>query len=478
MAAVYTNIIFIVQFTELKLYKKGIDQMRKQIKKLAAIAIAVVLVVLSMSSAYAASPNSKDRGQQKNNIQLSNVIKNNDIRLSNVMNNGIRINNVKVQQNNAMRFSDVNEKSLPWAYGAIMNLAGRGVINGIGNGKFEPNGKVTREQFAKMLVNTLNLTTTDNTQIFADVPLNNTYFGYIEAAKSYLTGYRTSNGAMYFYGSNPAVREDMAVALVKALNIPVVPNNGALAQIYKDYSKISPNLQDYVYAAYTSGLMLGSSNKFDPQGNLTRAQAAVLLERALNQSEKVVMGDGNDNGTTKVIVGDSTSTSAILSSLSYNGTPVSGFAAHTYTYTVQLPAGTTTVPAVTATVTPAGATYAVKQAPALPGAAVVTVTAANGTNKNYYVINFTVALSTDASLKALTYNGTSVPGFASNIFSYNVTLPAGTTTLPIVAALENYSGATDKIIQAATLPGTAVVVVAAADNTTKKSYVINFTVAP
>ena len=450
--------------------------MRTQIRKLVAIAVAMVLVVLSISSAYAGSSKYAGKGKQNNNTWTSNV-KNNNIGVGNIKNNGNQVTNDKVQNNKNISFSDVDEKSMSWAYGAIMNLAARGIINGIGNGKFDPNGKVTREQFAKMLVNTLNLTTADNTQIFADVPPNNAYFKYIEAARNYLTGYRTGNGAMYFYGSNPAVREDMAVALVKALNIPVVPNSGALVQIYKDYSKISPNLQDYVYAAYTSGLMQGASSKFDPQGNLTRAQAAVLLERALNQSEKVVMGDGNDNGTTKVIVGDTGSTSALISGLSYNGIPISGFAANTYTYNVQLPAGTTAVPAVTATTTPGGATYTVVQAPAIPGTAVVTVTAANGTGKSYYIVNFTLAASNDATLKGLTYNGITVPGFASNISSYNVTLPAGTTALPTVAAQENYPGAADKITQAATLPGTAVVVVTAADKTTKRTYVINFSVA-
>jgi hypothetical protein len=71
-----------------------------------------------------------------------------------------------------------------------------------------------------------------------------------------------------------------------------------------------------------------------------------------------------------------------------------------------------------------------------------------------------------------------VHGFTSSTYSYYVTLPAGTATPPIVAALENQTGATCKITQAATLPGTAVLVVTAADGTTKNTYVITFTVAP
>jgi len=81
-------------------------------------------------------------------------------------------------------------------------------------------------------------------------------------------------------------------------------------------------------------------------------------------------------------------------------------------------------------------------------------------------------------LSNLTVNGTTIPGFASNIFTYNVVLPAGTTIVPVVAATVNDTGkATANVIQAAGLPGTATVVVTAQDRTTQKIYIINFTVS-
>ncbi|NTV90782.1 MAG: S-layer homology domain-containing protein, partial [Clostridiales bacterium] len=127
-------------------------------------------------------------------------------------------------------------------------------------------------------------------------------YAIVEAAKAYLTGYKSSDGTMYFYGSKEAVREDMAVALVKALGLTVQSNDTALAAAFTDYDDISEALRDYVYTAYVEGIMKGSDGEFNPQGGLTRAEAAVLIQRALQTAEKVVVDDSDTSD--KVVVGD------------------------------------------------------------------------------------------------------------------------------------------------------------------------------
>jgi len=82
---------------------------------------------------------------------------------------------------------------------------------------------------------------------------------------------------------------------------------------------------------------------------------------------------------------------AYLSDLKVNGTTISGFSATTYVYNVVLPAGTTTVPTVTATASNTGATIDYVHATSLPGVDSVKVTAPNGTTKLNYLVNFTVA---------------------------------------------------------------------------------------
>jgi hypothetical protein len=297
--------------------------------------------------------------------------------------------NTKKDNGKGKAFSDINAGH--WAYDAIMELTALGILSGFGDNTFRPNADVSRVEFASMFVKALDLKNTGSTQTFSDVPKTNWAYDIVEAAKAYLTGFRSSDGKLYFYGSRDAVREDMAVALVKALGLTVQSNNTKLQEIYDDYEDISPALRDYVYTAYVEGIMKGTGKKFSPQDTLTRAQAAILIKRALIISEKVVIGDDSTTEDKVVVGGDTVSTNASLSALYYNGAVISGFASGTYNYTVQLPHGTTAVPTVTAGSADTGATITITNAATLPGAAIITVKAADGKTILVYTITFTVA---------------------------------------------------------------------------------------
>jgi hypothetical protein len=91
---------------------------------------------------------------------------------------------------------------------------------------------------------------------------------------------------------------------------------------------------------------------------------------------------------------------ATLSDLLVNGVTVEDFAADVLEYNVVLPAGTSVIPTVTAIATDANAEVDITQASALPGLALVSVTAEDGTNLEYK-INFTVATSTGITEKTV-----------------------------------------------------------------------------
>ena len=93
------------------------------------------------------------------------------------------------------------------------------------------------------------------------------------------------------------------------------------------------------------------------------------------------------------------------------------------------------------------------------------------------IFNNVMNASADATLSDLKVDGTTVTGFNPSTKTYNVTLPAGTTTVPTVAATVKDTGATAAVTPASSLPGATTVLVTAADGTTKKTYNINFTVA-
>ncbi len=110
------------------------------------------------------------------------------------------------------------------------------------------------------------------------------------------------------------------------------------------------------------------------------------------------------------------SSDATLADLKVNGTTVTGFNAETLVYNVELAAGTTAVPVVTATVNEEHATAVVNAASVLPGSTAVVVTAEDGSNMTY-TVNFTVAASEPSTDVTTLFSAkiTSAPGVAVSV---------------------------------------------------------------
>ncbi len=196
-------------------------------------------------------------------------------------------------------FDDVPADS--WFYEGVMTMVEHGVITGYPNGKFLPHNEVSREEFAVMMVRALQLGKSGSDSSFVDVEDDYWAVPYIESAKQYLTGYKTNQG-IAFKAKNHAVREDMAVALVKALGYDVKNTNLDILNNFKDKHLISENLKPYVAMAYEKKLIKGAEENdglyFNPTKTLSRAESAVLLlavieeEKITFEEEKVVFENG------------------------------------------------------------------------------------------------------------------------------------------------------------------------------------------
>lgn len=194
-------------------------------------------------------------------------------------------------------FKDFNPNH--WAYKEVQAMVESGIIAGYKDNTFRPNKEVTRAEYAKLLVLSLNLDNNPTGQTFEDV--DKTFWAYSEIQRSnnYLTGYRYNDGKLYFKPRDVAVREDVAVSLVKAKGLKTLTNYQEI-QKYADYDEISPNLRPYVAAAVDAKLLGGWKDSDDkmylgPQKSLTRAEAVSLLYRAVDgKFEKVVVDDDAD----------------------------------------------------------------------------------------------------------------------------------------------------------------------------------------
>ena len=158
----------------------------------------------------------------------------------------------------------------------------------------------------------------------------------------------------------------------------------------------------------------------------------------------VTSEDGKSTTTYKIKFVSRASNNAKLADLQVNGATVNGFNAYLGSYNVALPYGTTSIPTVTATAQDANASVVITQANSVTGKATVLVTAADGTTQTY-TITFSVAALTDVTLKAIYVDGNLLPGYAATKSNYTISLPLGTSTLPVITWESAYEQGAQKI---------------------------------
>ena len=107
---------------------------------------------------------------------------------------------------------------------------------------------------------------------------------------------------------------------------------------------------------------------------------------------------------------------------------------------------------------------------------IIKVNANDGRSSTTYKIKFVSVASNNARLAEIQVNGTNITGFNAYLNNYTITLPYGTTEVPVVTASAQDNGATVEITQASSTTGTATILVTAADGTTN-TYTLKFSVA-
>lgn len=164
---------------------------------------------------------------------------------------------------------------VPWAYQAISTLYDAKIISGFSAEEFAPNENVTREQFAKMLVGVFGDTQVSNESDFSDVNSGEWYAGYVNTA--YKMGYINGMGNNLFGVGRNISRQDMVVMIYNALKSRGFAMEAKTIN-FDDASEISDYALDAVSTMVNLGIINGKGNgKFEPKGNATRAEAAVVL---------------------------------------------------------------------------------------------------------------------------------------------------------------------------------------------------------
>ncbi|GGE02521.1 S-layer homology domain-containing protein [Paenibacillus nasutitermitis] len=170
-----------------------------------------------------------------------------------------------------------------WARTEIEVMANKWIIQGRQTGIFAPEDKVTRAEFAALLIRALGLAEKALEQRFLDVSATDWNAGVINAASEagLITGYEDGR----FRPEEFVSREQMAVMLSRALSFAKLQEYETVLTghtAFLDEQQIADWAKEAVSLLVGLGILRGTSeSEFAPQTEVTRAQGAVVIKRLL-----------------------------------------------------------------------------------------------------------------------------------------------------------------------------------------------------
>lgn len=173
-----------------------------------------------------------------------------------------------------------------WAKRDVEIMAARHIAGGVTENLFEPNGQVTRAQFAALLIRTLGIAETKPAAPhFKDVAASDWYYGAVETARAagLVGGYPDGT----FRPDASITREEIASMVHRALlyagKTPQVAGRmEAILARFGDVGQIGGWAKESVAVAVSENILRGrTADTLVPKGTATRAEATVMLKRAL-----------------------------------------------------------------------------------------------------------------------------------------------------------------------------------------------------
>ncbi len=182
------------------------------------------------------------------------------------------------------RFSDVPSGS--WYYDAVNYVADNGYFSGTSAAEFSPGANMTRGMFVTVLGRMAVIDTAQYTDSsFSDVPAGKYYSPYVQWASA--NGIVSGVGNGKFNPDGQITREQMAVIMynyVKFTGGDTSADSGRFDGFSDRASVSSWAKEAMIWAAHTE-LINGSNGNLSPSGNATRAQVAQIVK---NLCEKFV----------------------------------------------------------------------------------------------------------------------------------------------------------------------------------------------
>ncbi len=170
---------------------------------------------------------------------------------------------------------------------AIEYLSGRGIINGMTDDSFAPDATMTRAEFAAITVRTLGLPLGTATP-FADIVTDDWHFGYVGAA--YKAGIINGVSDTEFDPNGTITNEQAAAMVCRAARLLGTENalsdesvRNILAE-FDDYTSVSAWARESVAFCYSAGICDRGELNIRPQDAIKRYEVAQMIYNVLRST--------------------------------------------------------------------------------------------------------------------------------------------------------------------------------------------------
>ncbi|WP_246096589.1 S-layer homology domain-containing protein [Paenibacillus sinopodophylli] len=186
-------------------------------------------------------------------------------------------------------FKDVEQH---WAKDAVNDMGSRMILEGTGEGLFNPDRKITRAEFAAIIVRGLGLRLEAGNVPFSDVKTSDWYSSAVNTAYSYdlISGY----GDGTFLPNTYITREQAMMIIAKAMKITELKDKLAAKSVdeiilpYKDAANASDWALNSIADCLQSGIVSGMPGaRLAPKQDITRAEVALIIQRLLQKSDLI-----------------------------------------------------------------------------------------------------------------------------------------------------------------------------------------------
>ncbi len=187
-----------------------------------------------------------------------------------------------------MHFKDVKAGS--WYYDTVKYVYDNGIMNGMTDDTFSPNGKLTRAMFITILGRLAGAEQSES-DVFSDVKKGTWYSGYVGWAVNVgvVNGY--SDGT--FKPQGYLTRQEMAAAMARYIDQSGVamPRESTAPVTFADESSVANWAKDYVEVLRRAGIVNGDNKgKYNPKANITRAETATIIKNLVDAGQKAWQG--------------------------------------------------------------------------------------------------------------------------------------------------------------------------------------------